>query len=45
MHGLHHQRQHRVDQAARIFGIEVADQPGRAGHIGEHCGDSLALAV
>ena len=45
MHGLHHQRQHRVDQAAGVFGIEVVDQRGRAGHVGEQRGDGLALAV
>ena len=45
VHGLHHQRQHRVDQAARVFRIEVVDQRGRAGHVGEQRGDRLALAV
>ena len=45
MHGLHHQRQCRVDQAARVFGIEIVDQRGRAGHVGEQRGDRLALAV
>jgi hypothetical protein len=42
MHGLHHQPQHRVDKAARIFGIEVMDQRGRAGHVSEQRSPSAA---
>ena len=45
MHRRHHQLQHRVDDRARLLGIEVAHQLGRALDVGEQRGDRLALAV
>ena len=45
MHRLNHETQHRVDDRARLFGIEIAHQLGRALDVSEQCGDGLALAV
>ena len=45
MHRLHHQMQHRVDDRARLLGIEIAHQLGRALDVGEQRRDRLALAV
>ena len=45
MHRRHHKLQHRVDDRARLFGIEIAHQLGRALDIGEQRGDRLALAL
>lgn len=42
--GLHHQRNDGLDQTMGLFGIEVVNERGRAGHIGEQRGDGLALA-
>ena len=44
MHRRHHKLQHRVDDRARLLGIEVAHQFGRALDVGEQRGDRLALA-
>jgi hypothetical protein len=45
MHRLHHKLQHRIDDRARLFGIEIAHQFGRALDVGEQRGDGLALAI
>ena len=45
MHRRHHKLQHRVDDRARLLGIEIAHQFGRALDVGEQRGDGLALAV
>ena len=45
MHRRHHKMQHRVDDRARLLGIEIAHQLGRALDVGEQRGDGLALAV
>jgi hypothetical protein len=45
MHRLDHQAQHRVDQCARLLGIEIAHQLGRALDVAEQSGDRFALAV
>ena len=45
MHRRHHELQHRVDDRARLFGIEIAHQLRRALDIGEQSGNGLALAV
>ncbi|MCY1218524.1 hypothetical protein D9M72_304730 [compost metagenome] len=45
MNRLHHQGQDRIDQAAGILGIQVVNQRGRPGHVGEQRCDHLALAV
>ena len=37
-------RDRRVDDRARLFGIEVLHQLGRAVYVGEQRGDGLALA-
>ena len=44
MHRRHHKLQHRIDDRARLLGIEVAHQLGRALDVGEQRGDRLALA-
>ena len=45
MDRVHHELQRRVDDRARVFGIEVFDEGHRALDVGEQCGDRLALAV
>ena len=45
MHRLHHKLQHRVDDRARLLGIEIAHQLRRALDVGEQRGDRLALAL
>ena len=45
MHRRHHQLQHRVDDRARLLGIEIAHQLRRALDVGEQRGDRLALAL
>ena len=45
MHRCHHKLQHRVDDRARLLGIEIAHQLGRAFYVGEQGGDGLALAI
>src|SRR5712692_9349543 len=45
MDGVHHQVQRRVDDAAGVFGIEVASEGSEAGQVGKERSDSLALAV
>jgi hypothetical protein len=44
MHRLHHKVQHRIDDRARLLGIQIAHQLGRALDIGEQRRDGLALA-
>jgi hypothetical protein len=45
MHRRHHKLQHRVDDRARFFGIEIAHQLRRALDVGKQRGYGLALAV
>ena len=45
MHRRHHQMQHRVDDRARLLGIEIAHQLRRALDVGEQRSDRLALAI
>src|ERR1700687_4114911 len=45
MHRRHHKLQHRIDDRARLLGIELAHQLGRALDVSEQRGDSLALAL
>ena len=45
MHRRHHKLQHRVDDRARLLGIEIAHQLRRALDVGEQRGDRLALAL
>ena len=45
MYRLHHKLQHRIDDRARLFGIEIAHQLGRALDVGEQRRDGLALAL
>jgi hypothetical protein len=45
MYRLHHKMQHRVDDRARLLGIEVAHHLGRILDVGEQRGDGLALAL
>jgi hypothetical protein len=45
MHRLHHQMQHRVDDRARLLGVEVAHQFRRTLDIGEQRGDRLAFTL
>ena len=45
MHRLHHQRQGRVDDLARLLGVEVFEQVHGALDVGKQGGDGLALAV
>ena len=45
MHRRHHKLQHRVDDRARLLGIEIAHQLSRALDVGEQRGDGLTLAV
>jgi hypothetical protein len=45
MHRLHHKLQNRVDDRARLLGIEIAHQLRRALDVGEQSGDGLALAL
>ena len=45
MHRVDHQLQRRVDDRARLLGIEVAHQLGRALDVGEQRRDGLALAI
>src|SRR6266851_4964394 len=42
---IHHQRQRRIDDGARLLRVEVFHQFGRALYIGEQRRDRLALAV
>jgi hypothetical protein len=44
-HRVDHQLQRRIDDRARLFGIEVLLQLGRAFDVGEQCRHRLALAV
>jgi hypothetical protein len=45
MHRRHHEVQHRVDDRARLLGIEIAHQLGRALDVREQRRHRLALAV
>ena len=45
MHRLHHKIQHRIDDRARLLGIEIAHQFRRALDVSKQCGDRLALTV
>ena len=45
MHGFHHQREHRIDEAAGFLGIEVFDERGGVFDISKERGDSLAFPV
>jgi hypothetical protein len=45
MHRLHHKLQHRVDDCARLLGIEIAHQLGRALDVGEQGSDRLKLTL
>ena len=45
MDRIDHQLQRRIDNRARLFGIEVAHQFGRTLDVGEQRGDRLALAL
>jgi hypothetical protein len=45
MHRRHHKLQHRVDDRARLLGIEIAHQLCRALDISEQRRDGLALAL
>ena len=45
MHRRHHELQHRVDDRARFFGIEIAHQLRRVLDVREQRRDRLALAV
>ena len=45
MHGLHHESQDRVQQAARILRIAVGEELHRALQVGEQHGHLLALAL
>ena len=45
MHRLDHELQRRVDDRARLLGIEIRHQLGRALDVGEQRRDRLALAV
>ena len=44
MDGLHHPLDGAVEEPLGVLGIAVADQLGRADHVGEEDGDLLALA-
>ncbi|HUA35508.1 MAG TPA: hypothetical protein VMA09_18000 [Candidatus Binataceae bacterium] len=43
-HGVDHQLERRIDDLARLLGVEVLLQFGRALDVGEQCGHRLALA-
>jgi hypothetical protein len=45
MHRVHHQLERRIDDGARLLGIEVLHQLHRAFDIREERGDRLALAL
>jgi hypothetical protein len=45
MHRRHHNLQHRIDDRARLLGIEIAHQLRRTLDVGEQRRDRLALAV
>jgi hypothetical protein len=42
---IDHQLERGIDDRARLFGIEIAHQLGRALDVGEQCRDRLALAL
>ena len=44
VHGVHHELQSRIDDAARLFGIEVFQQGHGALDVGKQHGDLFALA-
>jgi bacterioferritin-associated ferredoxin len=45
MHRVHHQLERGVDEAARLFRVEVLDQIHRTLDIGKQSGDCLTLAL
>jgi hypothetical protein len=45
MHRRHHKLQHRIDDPARLLGIEVAHQLRRALDVGKQSGDRLTLTL
>ena len=45
MHGLHHQLEGRIDNAAGLFGVEVFDQLHGAFYVSKEGGDGLAFTV
>ena len=44
VNGVHHEREDRVEKGARLLGIPVGEQLGRALEVGEEHGDLLALS-
>src|SRR5712691_3339203 len=45
VHGVHHELQSRIDEAASFFGVEVFDEGGGVFDVGKEGSDGLALAV